>query len=125
MANSSDNATIETMTFIAGDESKPSSVKEGFQATRMWRTMEVRCRLVCVCVCLQVTNLIDESDNECDSCPTSTCESVDLPDSSQSISRWVSKCFGRYVEAMMGLVSENVWLVYGRQPESESNTRDT
>jgi hypothetical protein len=29
------------------------------------------------------------------------------------------------VEAMMGLVSENVWLVYGRQPESESNTRDT
>jgi hypothetical protein len=48
MANSSDNATIETMTFIAGDESKPSSVKEGVQATRMWRTMEARCRLVCV-----------------------------------------------------------------------------
>jgi hypothetical protein len=41
MSNSGDNGTIETMTFIDGDESKPSSVKEGVQATGIWRTMEV------------------------------------------------------------------------------------
>jgi hypothetical protein len=48
MSNSGDNGTIETMTFIAADESKASRVKEGVQATGTWRTMEVRCRLVCV-----------------------------------------------------------------------------
>jgi hypothetical protein len=74
-----------------------------------------------VCVCLQVANLIGESEDECDGGLIGTCECVDLLENSQSISRWVSRCLGRNVEAIIGLVNENVWLVYERQSKSKSD----
>jgi hypothetical protein len=124
MSKSGDNRTIETTTFIADDESKPSSMKEGVQARGVGE--QWRCDVVsCVCVCLQVTNSMGESDSECKGGLMSTCECVDQSENSQSISRRVSRCLERNVEAIMGLVSENVWLVYGRQLESKSNTRNT
>jgi hypothetical protein len=94
MSNSGDNGTIETTTFIADDESKLSSMKEGVQATgggEQWR-----CDVVsCVCVCLQVTNSMGESDSECEGGLMSTCECVDQSENSQSISERASRCLER------------------------------
>ena len=61
--DSRDIETIETMIFIANDESKTSCVKEGVQATMISQTMGVVTAVAYVCICRQVTTWTSEPDS--------------------------------------------------------------